>query len=77
MGRGLCFGVISKRNIYVRGGQEGGEEKHHSSALGKREIVLEAAVVIADKSRSHQITPTLIQHRKALDNQRLTPHYGN
>lgn len=74
---GGCFGLISKRNVYVSGRQEGGEEKHHSSALGKRKIVLEAAAVIADKSRSHQITQTLIQNRRALNNQRLAPHYGN
>lgn len=74
--RGGCFGLISKRNVYVRGGQEGGEEKHHSSALGKREIVLKATAVIADKRRSHQITRTLIQNRKALNNQCLAPRYG-
>lgn len=33
--------------------------------------------MIADKSRSRQITRTLIQNRKALNNQRLAPHYGN
>lgn len=45
--------------------------------LGKREIALEVAAVIADKSRSRQIIPTLIQKRKALNNQRLAPRYGN
>lgn len=32
---GGCFRLISKRNVYVTGGWKGGEEKHHSSVLGK------------------------------------------
>lgn len=60
-----------KRLCWGRAG--GGEEKRHSSAFGKREIVLEAVAAIADKSRSRQITPTLIQSRKALSSQRLAP----
>lgn len=72
--RGGCFGLISKRNVYVGGEREGGEEKRHSSAFGKREIVLEAVAAIADKSRSRQIAPTLIRSREALSSQRLAPH---